>query len=106
MSRSRARRLLLAMAFAGGVGLLSSLAPWSVGVAESRTPVIKPVEEPRAGDPADPDFGQLKGGYESLPDSQPISRDGLGTADDWFLRVWFTSFASWLLSWRCGRRLG
>ena len=72
MSRSRARRLLLVIALAGGVGLLSSLAPWSVGVAESRTPVIKPVEEPRAGNPDDPDFSPLyHGGWATSIERPP-----------------------------------
>jgi hypothetical protein len=101
-----ATRLLLLIALTGGIGMSIGSVPGSAGAAESRTPVIRPVEEPKAGDPADPDFGQMRGSYAPMLQRSLVSDEMSDTVRGWSFKEWFSFTLSWLIPWCCARRLG
>lgn len=58
----RARRLLMATLLLGFLGLVTGPGVRLASAVEGKSPVMKPVEDPQAGNPDDPEFGPLTRG--------------------------------------------
>jgi len=90
----------MAIALAGCLGFSAGPGVNSASAVETRPPVRRPVDDPRAGNPDDPDFGPLYHGSDILrPDIAPRdaaarteesripSKRGLSTAWLYFLQT-------------------
>lgn len=67
-----ARCLLVAVLLSGSLALPAGPGVRVACAVEAKSPVIKPVEDPKAGNPDDPDFGPLNRGPRALPNDTAV----------------------------------